>query len=473
MVKVKYNIAVVISDGVGYRNFILSRFLRKASEHFERVEIFSYLPRSVYELSEYSNVSVHECEIRRESIYGWFFRKTKEIAHLRKNSKGNFGIRDNYNANKPRNFQFRSILTRIIFIITRFFNSESFIKFLEKCQLYALDTNSFQQIKTTLQSTDYVFFSHQRPPFVLPILKIAQEKNIKTGAFIFSWDNLPSKGRMLGDFNHYYVWSDLMRNDLMEFYPSINERRVSVVGTPQFECYSMRDYVISKEEFYARFDIPIQKRIITYSCGDITTSKNDELYIRVLYEALILGKFVENLVLLVRISPAENKERFSLLQKQCEQIMWNFPDWNLVRETHPEPWSQRVPSRRDMEDLQAILTYSEIGINMCSTMSLDFMLFNKPVINPVFGNANNGLYDDQRFLKYRHYQTVVDSGAVSIVTDEEALISSVVELLSNPTLRLVNQEQLKQQQIGIPLAQTSEKFIAEIGKNIEKDSHHQ
>jgi hypothetical protein len=40
---------------------------------------------------------------------------------------------------------------------------------------------------------------------------------------------------------------------------------------------------------------------------------------------------------------------------------------------------------------------SDLNINMLSTMSLDFIQFDKPVINTVFGSATNGLYDDQRF----------------------------------------------------------------------------
>jgi hypothetical protein len=52
-------------------------------------------------------------------------------------------------------------------------------------------------------------------------------------------------------------------------------------------------------------------------------------------------------------------------------------------------------------------------------MSLDFMLFDKPVINTVFGNLENGLYNDQRFLNYDHYKKVIDSGAVTITKDEK------------------------------------------------------
>ena len=51
-------------------------------------------------------------------------------------------------------------------------------------------------------------------------------------------------------------------------------------------------------------------------------------------------------------------------------------------------------------------------------MSLDFIQFGKPIINTVFGNATNGLYDDQRFLKYEHIVNVVNSNATKIAKNK-------------------------------------------------------
>ena len=95
---------------------------------------------------------------------------------------------------------------------------------------------------------------------------------------------------------------------------------------------------------------------------------------------------------------------------------------------------------------------------MCSTMSLDFMLFDKPVINPVFGNAENGLYDDQRFLKYAHYERVVKSGSVAIAKNAEELIEAINFSLKNPEARLKEQSELIKLQIGKPLEGTSERI---------------
>ena len=83
------------------------------------------------------------------------------------------------------------------------------------------------------------------------------------------------------------------------------------------------------------------------------------------------------------------------------------------------------------------------------------MIFDKPVINPVFGNEKNGLYNDQKYLKYAHYERVVQSGSVAIVKNKRELIESVNFSLDNPQARLAEQRDLLKLQIGKPLKNTS------------------
>jgi hypothetical protein len=73
-------------------------------------------------------------------------------------------------------------------------------------------------------------------------LYAAIQSKIPTSTFIFSWDNLASKGRMLGTFDKFLVWSELMKEELLYFYPNVKNDDVQVVGTPQFEPYVLDKY---------------------------------------------------------------------------------------------------------------------------------------------------------------------------------------------------------------------------------------
>ncbi|QXP61690.1 hypothetical protein [Olleya sp. HaHaR_3_96] len=453
-------IGVVIADGVGYRNFIMSEFIHELISKYDEVIIYSGLIEGVYDKELLKKVSFYELDIYKESIVSWFFRKLKEVAHMRKHISF-FGIKTSYNNGKVSKIKSkRHFLIKIVYAITKVFYSEANIEFYEKRQFKSFSNeNIYKKYLTTLTKTnpESLFFTHQRPYNLAPLLAACKVLNIKTSSFIFSWDNLASKGRMLGQFDGYMVWSDLMKKELLHFYPNTIEENVHVVGTPQFEPYVMEKYDVSKEELFKSLGLDLSKKTIYYSCGDVSTSQLDPFYIEK------VARFIENKKIIdvnfvVRTSPAEDESRFIGIKKKYHNIVWNFPNWELTRTNHTETWSQRVPSVDDIITLKGLLKYSDVNINMCSTMSLDIMLFDKPVINAVYGNKENGLYNDQKYLNYVHFDKVVKSKAVTVVKKDSDFIKAINNSLSNPTEFQKERANILDIQIGVPLKGTSKRM---------------
>lgn len=454
-------LGVIITDGVGFRNFILSDFLVEAEKTFDEVVILSCLPAEVY-TDFVSNSKIIELDVFEENFKTWFFRKAKEVAHLKLHQKNNFGIQDNLKVNDSKFKTSRGYATRFIYRLTSVFNSEKWMQRFNLWQQKSFKNNSITiDYKEILEKEkfDLLFFTHQRPPFIAPLVYQAEQLKIKTASFIFSWDNLASKGRMAANFDYYLVWSDLMKTELLQFYTSVKDENCEVVGTPQFEPYVLERYKSNKEVFFKKFDLDLNKKTICFSCGDISTSKNDELYIETIANAIIEGK-IDDVNFIVRTSPAEDPIRFKSFVEKFPFLKWNYPKWNLSRQGHQEVWSQRIPTVEDIKDLRSLLEFSDLNINMLSTMSLDFIQFDKPVINTVFGNSENGLYDDQRFLNYAHIVNVVNSNATKIVKNEDELITAINSYLENPKLDSENRQRLLKLQVSKPLKDTG-KRIAE------------
>ena len=124
-------LGIVITDGVGFRNFILSDFLSEAEKQFDEVVILSCLPVSVYE-GFLQKSRVIELAVFQEKFPTWFFRKAKEIAHLQLHKNNNFGIADNLNANRSKSKTPRGYATRFIFKWTSLFHSVNCNSFLLK-----------------------------------------------------------------------------------------------------------------------------------------------------------------------------------------------------------------------------------------------------------------------------------------------------------------------------------------------------
>lgn len=453
-------LGIVITDGVGFRNFIMSDFIVEASKQFDSVTLYSGLPISAYDAVSQSGIIIKELEVYVESKPVWFFRKWKEVAHLQKHQSF-YGMKDNLLTGYPKNNSPRALLVKLIYFCTRFIHSDSSILFAERLQFLFFFQNKITQSYLQLLKEDkptHVFFTHQRPPYLAPFLYAAQQLKIPTTTFIFSWDNLASKGRMLGAFDYFLVWSHLMKKELLHTYRNVPAEKIKVVGTPQFEPYVMAKYHTTAANFFTKFSLDANAKTICYSCADVSIGQNDPIVIRAIANAIRNNAIKSKVQLLLRTSPAEDDARFKAIREEFPEIKWNVPKWILTREHHAETWSQRVPSEEDIIDLRSLLEYVDLNINMCSTMSLDFMLFDTPVINTVFGNPENGLYNDQRFLNYDHFKKVVDSGSVSIAKNETELIDQINLALNNPKERTTQRKAMIDLQISEPLLGTSKRI---------------
>lgn len=458
-------IGVVITDGVGFRNFILSDFVIEAKKEFAEIVIFSCLPKEVYEEFNFQ-CQIIELDVFEEKFPTWFFRKTKEVAHLQLHKNGNFGIEDNLKANKSKALNPRGLATRFIFGVTQFLHSERWIQrynaFQQKTFANHSITKTYERLLVDNQ-IDLLFFTHQRPPYVAPLIFAAEKLKLKTAAFIFSWDNLASKNRMAGNFDKFLVWSDLMKKELLHFYKNVKSDDIEVVGTPQFEPYVLDRYKTTKQDWANANKVDVNKKTIFFTCND-AHSKNDPIYLELIANFILEDKLSEKVNYIVRTSPAEEPTRFLKLAEKYPFIIWNFPDWNQVRSNHQESWSQRVPSVNDVIQLRGFLEFSDISVNVLSTISLDASLFHKPVINPVFGNVENGMFDDQKYLNYLHLDNVVKTNAVTVAKNETELLQAVNLCLSNPTHKYKEQQNLIQLQIGKPLLGTSANIVKVLKK---------
>ncbi len=170
-------LGIVITDGVGFRNFMLSDFMQEISQQFDAIVIYSGLPKSAYQTKLPSNIEIKELEVFTESKLTWFFRKWKEVAHLQK-FKAFYGMNDNLVSGYPKNNSLRSLLVKGIYFFTRFIHSDASISITEKMQFLTFSKHSVTQSYKKLLKEDqptHVFFTHQRPPFLAPFLVAAKK----------------------------------------------------------------------------------------------------------------------------------------------------------------------------------------------------------------------------------------------------------------------------------------------------------
>lgn len=305
-----------------------------------------------------------------------------------------------------------------------------------------------------------LFCTHQRPPVILPAVLAARLLGIPTVTFIFSWDNLTSKGRIAAPFDHYLVWSDLMRRELLRFYPDVTADRVHLVGTPQFEPYADRSLLWPREEFFRRIGADPGRRLICYSGNDTMNCPMDQDLVRVLMTFIRSGRIVGNPQVLLRPAPVDDGRRYDEVRRDYPEMIYRPAAW---LHTRPGSWDHVLPSAEDVQFLANVTHHSDLNVNFGSTMALDFALHEKPVVVAAFDVTDpppHGIPSYDYCMKFDHYRPVEHLGAARFARTPDALAEHVNAYLADPALDRDGRRRLVDAQVGVPVGESNARILA-------------
>jgi hypothetical protein len=304
----------------------------------------------------------------------------------------------------------------------------------------------FQTIKPSV-----LFCTHQRPPVVLPPVLAARALGIPTATFIFSWDNMTSKGRIAAPFDHYFVWSELMRTELCRYYPDVAADRVHVVGTPQFDPYADERLRWPRAEFFGRIGADPSRPLICFSGNNTVNGPEDPHHVRHLMTSIRSGRIKRNPTVVLRPTPVDNGARFDSVRKDFPELLYAAPAW---ADTEPGSWDRVLPTAADIQFLANLVYHSDININFGSTMSLDFAVHDRPVVNSAFDTIDPPsfglpLYDF--CLQFDHYRPVAELKASRFARTADQLVAHVNAYLADPSLDRAGRRRLVDLEVGKPL----------------------
>jgi hypothetical protein len=315
-----------------------------------------------------------------------------------------------------------------------------------------------------------LFCSHQRPPRVLPPVLAARDLGIPTATFIFSWDNLTSKGRIAAPFEHFLVWSNLMRQELLQYYPEVPEERVHVVGTPQFDPYGNHELQWPREELFSHLGLDPARPLICFSGGDTRTCPEDPQHLQALLELVESGQIHGRPQIVLRPTPVDEGTRYSRVAAAFPELVVAQPQWVHLNNGD---WSDVIPMPEDIQLLANLTAHADLNVNMASTMTLDFAIHDKPVVNIAFDVADPPPFGApiwEFFYQFEHYRPVVDLGAARFAHSRQELAAHVNAYLADPSLDREARQALVELEVGAPVGSASERIaetLSSIGKAYE------
>ncbi|AXT20746.1 UDP-glycosyltransferase [Flavobacteriaceae bacterium AU392] len=433
----KKKIFVFFPDGVGLRNFAFTDFKNIG----ERMGFdIQYWNNTIFSLKD--DLGFNEVKIENHTTHKLLpiYTRARKRAELNvSRDKFNDFVYTTYKF--PFNYKglkniFKSIYTKILIGL---YSSEKGVIYLRK-KINALErsTSKYKYCKAQLEihKPDIVFCTTQRATQSISALLAAKDLGILTVAFVYSWDNVP-KAMQVVETDYYFVWSDLMKSEVLKYYPFIKESQVFVTGTPQFEPHYNTNLLQSKSEFFKEHNLDEDKKYICYSGDDETTSPLDQYYLEDLANVVRnLNEEGENLGIIYRKCPVDFTSRYdAVIESNNDIIKVIDPIWKQIG----GQWNQVLPAKEDFKMLYNICEHSEFVTNVCSSTVFDFVVHNKPCVyyNYEQPQLKKGIRDIGQNYKYVHFRSMPSQEAVIFCTDKKDLESIVDNTLKKKTSNVV------------------------------------
>lgn len=258
-------------------------------------------------------------------------------------------------------------------------------------------------------------------------MKVAHWMGIPTAGFIFSWDNLTSRSRIFVPYDHYFVWHEKMKQQLLSIYPRLDPDRVYVTGTPQFDFHFKPEYHLSREELAQKIGIDPARPFIFYTTGIDKHFPEEHRHVEFIANFLQEADLNPRPQLVVRTYvKGTSREMKALATRQLPDVIFPTVQWD-------EKWF--IPAYEDLAIYSSCLQHATMGINAASTVSLELLIFDKPVVNIGFDPPGSQIPHTYRWIRhidFDHYRPVADSGAVMVAYSQNDMKSMICKGLLHP-----------------------------------------
>jgi hypothetical protein len=428
----KPHIILVIPRGEAVRNFLYSDTL-KILGSLAKVTVLSVVDTE--ELRSLVAPYVDDFIPLREYPVHWlpaYLRSLVENAHERwlwsKVAQNNWELRDRRAREQGKTAQRWAVKT-----CARILANPACLHLLSRAERFLQwklrTTQEFDSLFKRLKP-DLVFNgSHIHGPAGELPLRIAKGLGIKTAGFVFSWDNLTSRSRIMVPYDYWFVWHEPMKQQLLQIYPRIPAENIFVTGTPQLDFHLRPEYIEGREQLCRRIGIDPGRPFILYTTGLLKHFPEEFRHVDWVIHLVQTSKLNPKPQLVVRnyikhISP----ELMTRSKQALEDVVFPPMLWD------PE-WATPLPE--DLTLYCSLVHHAALSINAASTVTLEFYLKDKPVINLDYDPPGSNLAPCdgfKRHIRFDHFWPVAQSGGSMLAQSTEDMARMISQAISDPSV---------------------------------------
>ncbi len=251
----------------------------------------------------------------------------------------------------------------------------------------------------------------------------AQAVEIKVWSLVNSWKDLYTNDFVSFTPDGLLTWSENMARNYQDHNPHL-EKKVFTIGNPAFDVFFNFKPVHDMSFYELKYHIKPGANIFVYTMINPLVTQEEHLTIMLIYEALKL-QINTNWHLLIRKNPLHNDLKYPELgMLENVSFMQHFWEWDA----NIDLAVQEKEGEREWYDM---IYYSTCNISVASTVSMEFLLMKKPVINIGFNGTGKEDENLSRYSEAPYYKNLCNEPNVFIANTIEQFNHTIIKFSSS------------------------------------------
>lgn len=302
------------------------------------------------------------------------------------------------------------------------------------------------------------------------LMREAKKRKVSVISVVLSWDNTTCRGMPAAVSDKVIAWTDIMKKELIEL-NDIDSNKIFVGGVAHYDHYFVDDAFMSKDKLFSELGLINDRRTIFFGTKSPNCYANNALVAKLIVEAIKNGHLYENCQLLVRMHPIYYRriDGELVFQSFLDEMLELKKLYNHFVINEPVMKSNNLNYAMPEDEIKllaSILKYSDLMVNIFSTLNIEASVFDTPIVNVSFNGhvpeeISKARYNVDIDLNQSHNQRIVQSDGVAMAYKEDQLIPLINEELSNPLRRRKGRQRIVQNEAG-PLHGNAGKKIADL-----------
>jgi len=301
------------------------------------------------------------------------------------------------------------------------------------------------------------------------LLEAARRLNIHRIFYILSWDNITSKGIFPVLANSYLTWGPIMNEELQEYY-GVGEDNMYLTGVTHFDVHAqVKDGSLGIPNLLSSVGLDDNKPYLFFTMSASYFAPNEIDIVEHLARQVEQNAFGEEMQLVVRPHMANlmaDRSDQSWLTRlkalKTNRVVVDFPDSDNSLLT----WYM---AKDDMIRLSSLLHGATACLNSCSTVAIEAIYLNRPVIITAFDTEQWPFWSSARRLRdYVHLQKLFALGACQLVGDLQQMDEAIAEYIAHPDMHAEARQRAIERECYRNDGRATERFVAHVNTIMEK-----